>query len=103
MLRMAGTPELVATNDDEYVAIVTRLIHDDSFRREIHERLAAADFDATIFDTRGAGSFCETVDYLIANHERLVRETDRRALRYDRDIFNLAEKRRTADHADPRG
>jgi len=86
MLRMVGTPELVATNDDEYVAIVTRLIHDDPFRREIHERLAAADLDATIFDTQGAGSFCETVDYLIANHERLSREPDRRALHYDRDI-----------------
>ena len=86
MLRMAGTPELIATNDDQYVEIVARLIHDDDFRRAIHARLAAADLDKTIFDTSGAGSFRETVDFLIAHHERLSRDADRRAIRFDRDI-----------------
>ena len=86
MLRMAGTPELIATSDDEYVEIVTRLIQDDDFRRDIHVRLAAADLDQTIFDTSGAGCFREAVDYLIAHHERLSRDPDRRAISFERDI-----------------
>jgi hypothetical protein len=86
MLRMAGTPDLIATNDDQYVEIVTRLIHDDDFRRDIHARLGAADLDKTIFDTSAAGCFRETVDYLIAHHERLSRDPDRRAISFDRDI-----------------
>jgi len=81
MLRMVGTPELIATSDDEYVQIIKRLIHDDDFRREIRDRLTAADLEATIFSTRTAGSFREAVDYLIANHERLRCETDRSAMR----------------------
>ena len=81
MLRMVGTPELIATNDDEYVKIVTRLIDDERFRLEIRKRLAAADLEATIFSSRTAGSFCDAVDYLIANHGQLSRETDRSPVR----------------------
>lgn len=81
MLRMAGTPELVATNDDEYVAKVGRLIRDDEFRGEIRARLVAADLDATIFSSRTAGCFREAIDYLIENHERLKGETDRSPIR----------------------
>ena len=88
----SNPPRLVATNDDEYVAIVTRLIHDDSFPRQIHDRLAAADLDATIFNTRDAGCFRETVDYLVAHHDRLSREPDRRALRFDRDICGITHQ-----------
>jgi hypothetical protein len=87
MLRMAGFSELIATNDDEYVRIVSRLIHDDSFRSQIRERLIATDLDAAIFDASSADSFREAVDYLIEHHERLVREPDRRALRFGVDIF----------------
>lgn len=86
MLRMAGTPELIATNDDEYVRLVSRLVHDDSFRSQIRERLIATDLDATIFNASTAGCFRETVDYLIENHERLVHGKDRRPLRYRVDI-----------------
>jgi hypothetical protein len=86
MLRMVGLGELVATTDDEYVRLVGRLIADDEYRQQIHGRLVAADLDATIFNGRTATCFREAVDYLIANHERLKRDTDRRAIRYDRDI-----------------
>jgi hypothetical protein len=86
MLRMAGLGELAATNDDEYVQIVGRLIAEEGYRRQIHEQLVATDLDATIFNGRTAVCFREAVDYLIANHARLQRDTDRRAIQYDRDI-----------------
>ena len=81
MLRAAGLPELIATNDDEYVQITTRLIHDDSYRRQICDRLSAVDSDATVFDNSAAVHFREAIDYLIAHHDRLHSETDRRAIR----------------------
>lgn len=87
MLRMAGVPDLIATNDDEYARLVTRLIHDDAFRAQIRERLVATDLDATIFNAATADCFRETVDFLIENHERLSRDPDRRALRYGIDIL----------------
>ncbi len=86
MLRMAGIPELVATNDDEYVRLVTRLIHDDAFRAGIRDRLVATDLDATIFSPETADCFRETVDFLIENHERLSREPDRGLLREPRPL-----------------
>jgi hypothetical protein len=81
MLRMTGIPELIATNDDEYVRAVCRLIHDDSFRSRVRQRLYAVDLDATIFDAGTAVHFREAVDYLIENHARLGLDPDRRALR----------------------
>jgi predicted O-linked N-acetylglucosamine transferase (SPINDLY family) len=81
MLRMAGIPDLVATNDDEYVRIAGRLIHDDSFRSRARQRLYGANLDATIFNANTARHFREAVDFLIENHERLARDPDRRALR----------------------
>ncbi len=85
MLRLAGTPELIAASDDQYVKIVTRLIDDERFRVKIRNRLAAADLEATVFSAKTAGSFCEAIDYLIANHERLRTETDRSPIRIGGD------------------
>jgi hypothetical protein len=87
MLRMVGVPELIATNDDDYVRLVTRLIHDAAWRAQIRGHLAAADLDATIFNAATADCFRETVDFLIENHERLAREPQRTALRYGVDIL----------------
>jgi len=84
MLRMVGTPELIATNDDEYVKIVKRLVDDERFRLEIRDRLTAADLEATIFNTASASSFQDAFDYLIAHHEQLQRETDRTPIRIGR-------------------
>jgi len=86
MLRVAGLGELAATNDDEFVRLVSRLIADDEYREKIRARLVATDLDATVFNGRTAVCFREAVDYLIASHERLKRDSDRRAIRYDRDI-----------------
>ena len=76
MLRMVGTPELIATSDDQYVEIVSRLALDEPFRREMQSRLQDADLDSTIFSSSTAGYFRKAFDFLISNHERLVQELD---------------------------
>lgn len=88
MLRSAEFGELVATNDDQYVRIVNRLIRDDSYREEIRRRIVAANLDATIFDARSAPTFRDAVDYLIANHDRLKAEPDRKPLRMREFLSN---------------
>jgi hypothetical protein len=82
MLRVAGLSKLIATKDDEYVHIATKLIHDDKHRRQICNRLAAVDLDATVFDGSAAVYFREAIDYLIAHHDRLQSEPDRRPIRF---------------------
>ena len=89
MLRMVGLDELAATNEDEYVKIISRLIRDEPYRAQIRERLAATDLDSTIFNGSSAVCFREAIDYLITHHERLTRDPDRRAIRFDRDIRKL--------------
>ena len=81
MLRVAGLSELIVTNDDEYVHTATRLIHDDTYRRQICDRLAAVDLNSTVFDGSAALYFREAIDYLIAHHDHLQNETDRRPIR----------------------
>jgi len=81
MLRTVGLPELIATNDDEYVRIASRLIRDVAYRRKIGKRLAAADLAATVFAASDAVYFREAIDFLIANHDRLKTDPDRSPIR----------------------
>jgi hypothetical protein len=50
-------------------------------RRQICDRLAAADLQSTVFDGSAAHYFREAIDYLIVHHDRLQSETDRRPIR----------------------
>ncbi len=81
LLRLTGLPELIATTDDDYLAIILRLIGDDQFRAGLQERLDRADLDATLFDRSEARSFRKAVDFLVANHERLRDDQDRSPIR----------------------
>jgi hypothetical protein len=85
MLRMAGLPELVASSPEEFVDLVVRLIHDDGYRRALEGRLREADLENTVFSRADARYFRKTIDYLIANHEALQRDTDRSPIRIERD------------------
>lgn len=70
-LRYAGTPELIARHDDEYVAVIGRLIHEPAFRQEMEHRLQALDLEARFFANGEERYMVDAVDFLIENHERL--------------------------------
>ncbi|HUO07919.1 MAG TPA: hypothetical protein VM008_06445 [Phycisphaerae bacterium] len=77
MLRLVGMKECTATTEDEYLNLADRMIHDDAYRAEIHNRLLPVDLDATIYSTEPAKYFLQTIDYLIANHDQLKKEGKR--------------------------
>jgi hypothetical protein len=84
MLRQAGLPELIATNEEQYLEIVLRLINDDGYRQDIEEKLRRVDLDITVFSQADAKYFRKAIDYLIAHHEQLRQDTDRSAIRIER-------------------
>lgn len=81
MLRQVGLPELIANNEEEFLQISLRLIHDDPWREELTNRLRAADLDRTIYSDANAASFCRAIEYLIANHDRLKLDPVRKPIR----------------------
>lgn len=85
MMASAGLPELVATSEQEYLALVLELIHDDEYRAGLEERLRTADLDASIFSRADAKYFRKAIDFLIANHERLKEDKERLPIRIERD------------------
>ena len=85
MLRMVGEDGLIATSDAEYVDLIVRLIHDDALRAASGERIRKADLNGTIFDRADAKYFRKAIDYLIANHEHLAKEKERKPIRIERD------------------
>mgnify|MGYP000863047928 FL=1 len=84
MIREVGLGELAATSSKAYVEITLRLLHDDGWRESLERRLQDVDLAQTTFSTRHAGSFQTALDYLIANHDHLRRQGDRRALHLGR-------------------
>lgn len=83
-LRLVGLPELIATNDREYVKIAVRLINDDRFREKIQKRLARVNLDETLFNTSDAKYFQKALEYLIENHERLKQDQDKTPILIER-------------------
>jgi hypothetical protein len=76
-LRLAGLPELIAHNRDEYIAIALRLINDDGFRNEMTHRVASIDLKGIFTARENPEYFRKAVDFLIENHERLKNDGSR--------------------------
>ena len=86
MLRLVGLSELIATNAAQFVEVTLHLLHDESYRADLQERLDRADLDATIFSTADARCFQDALDFLIENHDRLQQDPDRSAIRIPRQL-----------------
>jgi len=81
MLRRVGLDELITHTEDEYLATALRLIHDDGWRAQLTTRIQSADLNATVFSDAEAPSFRRAIEFLIANHDRLKMETNRKPIR----------------------
>jgi predicted O-linked N-acetylglucosamine transferase (SPINDLY family) len=81
MPRRAGQDELICNSEAEYLDTALRLIHDDEWRAALTARLRATDLHATVFSDAEAPSFRRTVEYLIANHDRIRSEPGRKPIR----------------------
>jgi hypothetical protein len=77
LMRKVGLDELVATNEEEYIAKVCRLIEDDAYRNELYGRIRGLDLKTALFDPKEIDYFVKGIDYLIENHETLKNDTSR--------------------------
>ncbi len=80
LLRKLGLDELVAQSDEQYVARAVRLADDETYRRQLAERLEQMDLKARLFDTEELEYFRRAIDFLIENHAQLAAEEDRRPM-----------------------
>jgi len=71
MLRLTDLHDCITTNEADYIAKITELVHDDEKRQKLRERVAKADLNKTIYNEDEAKYFEAAVDYLVANHEKL--------------------------------
>ena len=67
MLRAAGLDDLVAADGDAFVALVLRLIADESYRADVERRVVLADLDAVLFREDAVAAFRRAVRFLQEN------------------------------------
>ena len=77
LLRSLGMEETIATNREEYVALVLKLVEDEEYRLQLRQQLQQVDLDRTIFSDESKGYFKKAIAFLLENHERLQQQTDR--------------------------
>ncbi len=82
MLRDVGLEDWIATNRDEYIELVLELIANKRKRQNIVKKLGDGGADAA-FANESKKHFKAMFDYVVANHEALVAEGKRSALRID--------------------
>ena len=79
-LRIVGIEELITTNDEDYVNLMLRLIHEDRYRQHIRDKIRAVDLEEKIFKAQYHEYFKKAIDYLVENHERLKAEGSRKPI-----------------------
>ena len=78
-LRRAGLAELVAGDDEGYVAKAVAILADRDYRRALERKIRAVNRREELY-ADGAADFPKLIDYLIANHERLARDKSRKPI-----------------------
>jgi predicted O-linked N-acetylglucosamine transferase (SPINDLY family) len=74
LLREMGLSELISTNKSEYITKALRLIHEDKYREDLHEKLNKVDLHGKLFFSGLDKNFKKAIDFLIENHEALKQE-----------------------------
>jgi hypothetical protein len=75
VLRQAGLKELIATGDEEYVALALRLVSDDKYRKRMQQKIAKLDVNKLLAQPETPRYFARAIDHLIANDKKLKAET----------------------------
>jgi len=78
-LRKAGLGELVATDDESYVATACRILNDADYRTALEARIAASAGRPELY-ADSSKDFPRLVDYLVANRETLRADPSRQPI-----------------------
>jgi len=85
LLRKLGFHEMIASNDEDYIAKALRLIEDAEYREELTKRVAAINFERDVFGEgeHVAPYFAKAIEHLIEHHEDLARDGTRAPIYID--------------------
>ena len=83
VLRRVGLEELIATNHDEYINKVIKIINDDEYRINLYNKIAKIDLKGKIFNTEEPKYFKKAIDYLIDNHDKLKEDKSKEPIIID--------------------
>lgn len=86
VMRKVGMPELIATNDKEFVDITLRLVEDDAWRNALSDRLKEMDLQERIMNTGSEHYLRKAVDYLIEHHDEIQKHRDRKPILIEPDV-----------------
>lgn len=81
--RQFGLEDLIATDPDNYVEKVVRLIDDEAWRASLEARIAEIDLDTAAFSVDPAPAFRRAVDFVVANDAAFRRSGDRSPLVFE--------------------
>lgn len=76
MLRQCGLDDLIATSEEEFIALTLRLIEDTSFKEAIASKLDRLDMEKSIYNTGNARYFRNAIDAIVADHTLGARNKD---------------------------
>jgi hypothetical protein len=78
LLRRANLPEMVATDEEEYVKLALDLI---GYPKALPDMIGQIDL-AEVYDKSDGANFSTAVDWLIANHDRVRRRWDNKPIHF---------------------
>lgn len=80
VLRRVGFGELVATNDEDFVALALRLADDDQYRVRLSRALASVDLEEALCRKDEPKAFRRAIDLILDNHEKWAANGERGAV-----------------------
>ncbi len=80
ILRKLGLDELVASNDEEYIAKTVKLVNDDKYNKAVRKRIHALNLKKQLFTSDDSEYFKKAIDYLIENHDELKKDSSKKPI-----------------------
>jgi len=77
LLGRVGLEELITRSEQEYIDLGVRMIDNADYRDRMIRRLKTADLATTVLSHEHVPAFVRAIDYLLDNHEKLVKQSGR--------------------------
>jgi hypothetical protein len=85
LLRQLELDELIVKNERDYVTLVSKLIDDDVYRKEITSHINNINIVEKLIEESDPAYFKHAIDYIIKNHKKI--KNDKKPIYINNDIF----------------
>jgi predicted O-linked N-acetylglucosamine transferase (SPINDLY family) len=81
LFRKAGLQELIASNENDYIEKILKLVNNEAYFENLTRRLKNIDLKTIILENSETVHFKKAIAYLLENHERLKAENSRKPIK----------------------